>query len=161
MQMQGSYQMECMILDDEEMEEAAKRVDWRGKNSFEVRSLFATKTSAEFPSAFQRVGAKETPIPEFTPAEFPSLGVQSQRPVAQRVQPHSYRQILLQEKKPEPFKEFKPLLEFTECLELTPEFIVAFGVPLLPLPPFQNPYIDEDGDYRYAACTPPAELECE
>lgn len=149
------YQTECMILDDEEMEEAATRVDWRGKNSFEVRSLFSSvKQPSEFPSAFQTFRPQK--VPEFTPAEFPPLGQVEAPKVVQR-QPLSYRQALLDEKKPEPSKEFRPLLECVDCLDLTPEFIVAFGVPLLPMPPFQDPYIDEDGDYRYAACTPPPE----
>jgi hypothetical protein len=39
----------------------------------------------------------------------------------------------------------------------TPEEIAEFGIPLLPLPMLQLPddNFDEDGDPRYAACTPP------
>lgn len=70
--------------------------------------------------------------------------------------------------------EFKPLMEVD--WNPTPEEIAEFGVPLLPLPlplavmrPVPFPDIDEemteidariydeDGDPRYAACTPPPE----
>ena len=52
---------------------------------------------------------------------------------------------------------FRPLME----TPMTPEFIAEFGVPLLPLPDMASLLeainMDEDGDYRYAACTPPPE----
>lgn len=148
---------ECMILDDEEMEVASKKIDWRGKNSFEVRSLFAPiKPATEFPKAFQNF---RTGVVDLPPTEFPSLVARPHPIAAIGHLDRNYRQALLQgkEKSHEPPNQFRPLVEMNKTIDMTPESIAEFGVALLPLPPFENPYVDEDGDYRYAACTPPPE----
>lgn len=61
---------ECLILDDDELEKASKRIEWRKGDSFQVRSLFASK-APEFPRAFQPYAKPFTfrpkPAPNFRP----------------------------------------------------------------------------------------------
>jgi hypothetical protein len=153
----------CMILDDDELEAASKRLEWRTGNSFEVRSLFRSPVVAK---PFQMVRKFPPPTSGFGGAgsvagKFPFQ--RSERKIAGRPPAVAGNS--------EPASEFKPLMEVD--WNPTPEEIAEFGVPLLPMPlapvmrPVPFPDIDEemaeiddsiyfeDGDPRYAACTPP------
>jgi hypothetical protein len=123
-------------------------LNWRRPNSFEVRSLFSAP--ARPPPQFRSV--REFPKP--VDVKFPF------------VRPGS---AAAHKKAPQ---EFKSLMEVD--WNPTPEEIAEFGVPLLPLPTLEPDLIsgleelsledcdadadadlyDEDGDPRYAACTP-------
>jgi hypothetical protein len=146
-----------MILDDDELEAAGKRLEWRTGNSFEVRSLFRSSAPAR---QFQMVRKFPTPTSGAS-GKFPFQ--RSERKIAGRPAIAGTS---------EPNSEFKPLMEVD--WNPTPEEIAEFGVPLLPLPPVlrlvspiapedeEMAEIDmsiyyEDGDPRYAACTPPPE----
>ena len=39
----------CMILDDEDLEQQTNQLQWRSKNSFQIRSLFQNKRSGQQP----------------------------------------------------------------------------------------------------------------
>lgn len=115
----------CRIMDDDELEQASKRVDWRNGNSFQIRNLFVSaKTPAEFPRAFQpgRPSA-------FTFRKSWSNVVKGATP-------------------------YKPLVDISGTPVLTAESIAEFGVPLLPMPELKLPASWED-DPPYAPCTPP------
>lgn len=156
-----------MILDDDELEAASKRLEWRTGNSFEVRSLFRSPAPAR---QFQMVRKFPTPTSGFGGGAGSAVGKfpfqRSERKIAGR--------LAATVGTPEPAGEFKPLMEVD--WNPTPEEIAEFGVPLLPLQPLQPPVLGlvapvapedeemaeidesiyyEDGDPRYAACTPP------
>ena len=145
-----------MILDDDELEAAGKRLEWRTGNSFEVRSLFRSPAPAR---QFQMVRKFPTPT-SGAAGKFPFQ--RSEKKIAGRP--------AIVDGNSEPTSKFKPLMEVD--WNPTPEEIAEFGVPLLPLQPVlrlvsQQPPEDEemaeidisiyyeDGDPRYAACTPP------
>ena len=160
---------ECLILDDDELDAAAKKpIDWRRGNSFELRSLFRTVAT---PPQFQMT--RKFPAPGTHMGKFP---FQRQQPPAEK----SEGKIARPPVQPAASQEFKPLMEVD--WNPTPEEIAEFGVPLLPLPPWRpeassarplplrigeggmpeedldhSIYYFEDGDPRYAACTPPPE----
>lgn len=118
----------CRIMDDDELERASKKVDWRNGNSFQVRNLFIpAKTPAEFPRAFQP-------------------GRQSA---------FTFRKSWSAVVKQGP-KTFRPLVDLSGTPVLTAESIAEFGVPLLPMPELKLPETWGD-DPPYAPCTPPVD----
>jgi len=108
----------CLIMDDDELERASKKVEWRKGNSFQTRNLFVpSKPPTEFPRAFQTYGKGSA-------------------------QPFSFRG------KTAPKKQFTPLVDLSGTPVLTAESIAEFGVPLLPMPELRLPATwDDDPPY--------------
>ncbi len=154
----------CMIMDDAELELNARRLDWRRDNSFQLRGLFRpVRSSMEFPRPFQTYRATNTSssasqlthataehentISSSGPTEFPF----------QRGHPNkTYADVVAGGTKHKWENTFRPLVDLSSNVILTPESIAEFGVPLLVIEP---PTIPEDDDPPYAAVTPTEEIE--
>ena len=157
----------CLILDDDELEAAGKRVEWRKECVFEVRSLFRTVAT---PPQFQMTRKFPAPRGGSSADKFPFQRLSQTENIEKKIARPAGQPVASQ--------EFKSLMEVD--WNPTPEEIAEFGVPLLPLPPPWMPptelrplplpigeggmpeedldesiYYFEDGDPRYAACTPP------
>ncbi len=107
----------CMILDDDELEAAAKRVNWRTGNSFELRSLFRSPAKSE------------TTPPTQWRRPFPNVGGQGKFPFQRTWKIAARSSAAATAATPAQ----KSLMEVD--WNPTPEEIAVFGVPLLPLPP--------------------------
>lgn len=118
----------CKILDDDELEAQTKQIEWR--KGADKGALFSSPPKM----AFQTYRAA------------------LMKPVAAAVFPYVKPKVVHKTT-----ETFRPLME----TPMTPESIAEFGVPMLPMPDMASLIeainTDEDGDYRYATCTPPPE----
>lgn len=125
----GTVEPVCEILDDEELA-AGGKLNWRGGTG--TRTPFSAPTLTP---SFR--GTREFPKPN------------------EETFPYIRNRIVVNKPQKGPFKSLMEV-DWTP----TPEEIAEFGIPLLPMPLLELPVVenslfDEDGDPRYAACTPP------
>ena len=147
-------------MDDEELAAmTTKCMDWRKDDSFDVKGLFQPiKPSRDFPKAFQTY----RDVLCNGKCLIDSIGVSSIYRSGH--QGHVGTGILFTKPVQKPPTTYVPLVDPSENFIPTPESIVEFGVPLIPLPDLFIPaaddniaaYVDADGDYLYAPMTPPA-----